>query len=67
MNITAKELSGTHLGQTITAPELGTLGTIGDITHVRGGGVRITIERPDGLNRAFYTNPESTITIQEGQ
>lgn len=67
MNITAKELSGVHLGLTVTVPELGTLGKLGDITHARGGGVKLTIERPDGFNRSFYTNPESTITIQEGE
>lgn len=67
MNITAKELSGLHLGQTVTVPELGTLGKLGDITHARGGGVKLTIERPDGFNRAFYTNPNTPNTIQEGE
>lgn len=66
MNITAKELSGNHIGKTVTSP-IGISGTI-DAIHHEEDGTWVHLDPPTASGvHTIVLNPNTPITIQEGQ
>lgn len=66
MNITAKELSGLHIGKTVTSP-IGISGTIDTIEQAETcTRVHLNPPTPDGIH-TLELNHNTPITIQEGQ
>lgn len=66
MNITAKELSGNHIGKTVTVANIGTA-TIWSIEHVEGF-TRVRLDpRMENGTHTLLLRHDIEVTIQEGQ
>lgn len=66
MNITAKELSGMHLGKTVTIPGNGTTHN-GRITKITQSYEATAIQIRDRALYGVHVPHNTPITIQEGQ
>ena len=72
MKLTAKELSGVHIGKTIKIPEVMNVNNAGELLGITHWGnkekrVSVSLRTSRGFRFDYVINNNTPITIQEGQ